>query len=759
MQFRLTLDPELSFVSEPGFTKGFASPELEMQRSSDLVKDDATGMWHLKPNYLGILTDTDVWKLSDFEYVTDYWYETKRGGGVRDPDASRPGFTFLSIAKPSSASRSGIALPSGIANYAWPYPSGTNQDASYWVLRSKQLIAEDQGVCFLLEAHNDGAFASTNFFGFSWDRITVTISKGKLLTVYERMFGADPITTYGSMRGYVDVSSVWNATSDTLTIAVTPIPGRGISVKVGSIQSTMRTLSGNYRTVASTSKLIPFRYQTEYPSSYKLLSAGFLYIRINPFASLNLAVAPITYVGNGSGVTAPFSLPYPPSVSPTGTDRIYGYVPHAGENAVSTTVAVTNHDGTGDWSPGSTSATASVSMSTTNARYTPFLHSFGVQWPRVTTTRAPGSVTIPGSSILSLEYTDDIMARGSGRCEVLATKGSTALEKLKRGDVYYQLDFRADDSGSWQPYDFGIIANTRLEPHAPYRGSTDYYKASFDMTGMHARLAEVNVTEETGFDGLSIGDAINRVLQGAGFEQITDLPLKARVTKLPLAAGEERWKWAPAQGQSGLEVIDVLLQHLDDAVDRYRLRFSPDKVWVLEKIPFGTTPSYVWLRAAGASGLWALSFQASPYPPEANLVVMQGATSSANEGERLVKYISNDESVTNPNSMDYLGRRKIVVVLAPNIQSERELNFWLKQFRERVMRGLVRVQVDISMNAPAPGVTAVPNCGDSVRFLDAEDELVFPHVFYAHRSTVSVTGVEQRVTYTFSTSKYDDGGS
>jgi len=138
---------------------------------------------------------------------------------------------------------------------------------------------------------------------------------------------------------------------------------------------------------------------------------------------------------------------------------------------------------------------------------------------------------------------------------------------------------------------------------------------------------------------------------------------------------------------------------------------------------------------------------------------MQGATSSASEAERLVKYISNDESVTNPNSVDYLGRRKIVVVLAPNIQSEQELNFWLKQFRERVMRGFVRVQVDISMNAPAPGVTVLPNCGDSVRFLDAEEELVFTHLFYAHRRTVSVTGVEQRATYTFSTSKYDEGGN
>lgn len=747
----MLIDPPMSFATENGFTKAQNCRAFTPQSSTGVVVDAATGMLMLTPNYM--LPDTlrtQVVQFAQWELVSTHWLPLERGHGVRDsPPYLRGGFATIGMKKPTSLGRPSIALSS--VTRAWPIASGTGIDVSYWVAKSKQVLAEDQGLWVMLEARSDPANLVENYFGVSWDNVLVAVRKDRRVEVYTCERGSLPGLEQWKLVASGALSTSISPTPEMFSLALIPIPGRGLSVTFTGYRHVVGVTKRDTGRLGSISFVAPLS-SISAGDAYRMLLASPVYVRANPFTPVDFAMAFVTYGASGHMIDAAFPLPYPPTVSPSSSAAI-GYVPIAGYSSITTTVTAMTGDGSTTWSPGESQASAKVELLTSDARYTPFVHSYRIDWPSVTATRAPGMVTVDDESILALEVTDDIEAPSAATATVLVPKGSDAFAKVKRPDFVYTLQNREEGGSTWNDWCHGVGRATTIG----HTGSVDghYYRAELQLDDMHSMLSELHVMTEGGFDGQTVASGINKLLTSAGFAPIddTDFPLAMRTTTIPAPQGDERWKYAPTLGQSGIDLLDTLLRHVQTANTRYRLRFTSSG-WVAEPISFEQTPTYVYYRSGEVAGApWVRSLDVSPIPPEANVIVVQGASATDEGAARLVSYYVNEASLANPSSVDYLGRQRVMMVVLPEAQTIEQVKYWTRQFEREIAHGIVRLR----LVQPAGWTDSEwLSPGDTVRVVDTELEEPFPNTYYVLRRSVSVTHkTNVTITYTLSSAHYD----
>jgi hypothetical protein len=164
------------------------------------------------------------------------------------------------------------------------------------------------------------------------------------------------------------------------------------------------------------------------------------------------------------------------------------------------------------------------------------------------------------------------------------------------------------------------------------------------------------------------------------------------------------WRYAPRVGQSGEEILRTLLLFATATGSEWRLRWDyATGKWVLEPKPDGL-PAWTLLDAGGVN--LALrqyrysELEITPRPPEANIVYVEGATAPSKEGERLVVVLVNEDSLTEPESLDYLGRYKLLRVQADTLSDIDAV----QRLAERLYDAAARHATETQARLPLPPV-------------------------------------------------------
>jgi hypothetical protein len=342
-----------------------------------------------------------------------------------------------------------------------------------------------------------------------------------------------------------------------------------------------------------------------------------------------------------------------------------------------------------------------VQITTDNPVYTPVVVGYFMRCAPLIAQR--DTTPVQAERVLELELTKDEYAREEGYADCLLESDATR-RIAQRGDTTYRLEYRTRDADPWRTLSEGFAA---AESITPMRRRPDKFpcRVRFALKGMWSRFGEIYQLASTAFDGVMVGDAFNKLLEGCGFERISSPPAALQALRMPAApAGDtgSGWRYAPRVGQSGEEILRTLLLFATATGSEWRLRWDyATGKWLLEPKPDGL-PAWTLLDAGSVNPALReyrySELEITPRPPEANIVYVEGATAPSKEGERLVVVLVNEDSLAEPNSLDYLGRYKLLRVQADTLS---ELDA-VQRLAERLYDAAARHATEAQARLPLP---------------------------------------------------------
>ncbi len=743
MDWRLTFDVPLDLATEPGFSKSVSYSQFkpDPEGFDSTWREPVTGLITLRPSFTEPNKLT-LKRLSDFRYAPGFWGEGARGFGLPS-SGGQPAYTGYPI--PTSFLSAGQSPRSAAITALHQKPpipqDNSKQDVLDWNLETNFLIPADTGWYVLYEDIADDRRDSENWLCFVWDNIAIHLSRTGRLTAWTYYSGATVTPSIFAERQF-DLGPTGKGKHGMLVFL--PIPGLGLVVHHFNDQYWRSVYSTDNDKRAVQGHLLKFPSRYMGGGKYRLIEASKLLIGRNTYTNIALVVGLITYPASGTFTDETVSLGYAPSVTYNALDS-YQYLAHAAGSNTAISLSLVQSDGSNSWSPGDDRyLRVKATFATADSKYTPFLAGYRLAFPPVRTTRA--TTPVEPTTILRLEYSDDEWGRGEGSADVLMN-GETLRKIAERGDATYQLEFREVGATEWRVWDGGFATDWKLEappwmpeprePSGLVGGPGECWKATCTLTGMWKRLTETHVLLEAAFDGLSVGSAINLCLMGCGFAPISPLPTKAQTVMIPSLDDGKRWRWAPTLGQSAEEVVRTMLYHLRAQNEEWRLKYDfDDAKWVLEPKPRATPIWQLYTQSRYEDAVnrkWRCgSINVDVDPPEANIVLVEGATEPDTSGERLVSYDKNLASLTSATHPEYLGRTLLARVTAPALHTQEECDFWARTFGQAIMHRRMRAQIEL----PIAQLAIEPLSRIIVR--NHDEELVLPLTLWVKRRTVLV---------------------
>jgi hypothetical protein len=725
------LDVPYRFVVRPAFERAAHCVDMAAETVQSLYHDRGAGVLILMPSCLDSRWQQHVVPINQIQRQAEDWREAYRGL-KRD----MAGANFLARVLPAGRSYTLIEILLEIALIAVePNP------LLKWVARTTFNLERDEAWAIHIQCADDEYTRDGDYLYAQWDRYALRLDTRGELVMYRYPNRSDlTIPPREIARWHSGVSA---PVRSALTLAALPLPPLGVLVLTivsGGGNLMQASTSSTTRQLVS-SKLVPLsddaeNIGTEESPIFSLCRAAPLNLAVNVRYNPIVAFERVRYASSGTLMEKPFELPPIAAQVPQATPIV------AYTHKQSASVSFEYRDGE-NWTAWNTAqsptqARGIVQLTTDNALYTPIVVGYFMRCEPLIATRS--TTPVEADRVLEVELTTDEYAREEGYAECLL-EASATRQIAKRGDTTYRLEY-SEDSLVWHTLSEGFAQVESIT--AMKRRGVLPYRVRFALRGMWSRFSEIYQLSQTAFDGVKLGDAFNKLLEGCGFERMSSPPAALQALRMPAApAGDtgSGWRYAPRVGQSGEEILRTLLLFATATGSEWRLRWDYSAgAWTLEQKPDGL-PAWTLLDA-GSVDIALRQYRYSeleivPKPPEANIIYVEGATAPSKEGERLVVVLVNEDSLTEPNSLDYLGRYKLLRVQADALSNLEDI----QRLADRLYEAAARHALEATLKLPLPQVW-------NVAFL----ELIRPprQVQVLAGSSVVLEGYVKRATLTAS---------
>jgi hypothetical protein len=684
-EWRIRFDtpgPPMSVVPAHVRSKSFSDFAPQSDSFSGTYREPATGLVGLQPSYANIDNyASSVKGLANWR-TGGMWMDVRRA------NLDFHAWTNI-LAHGASAEDNRITctpyLVQSLGIGTW--------DELVWLAESKFTIPRNAGFSFVLMTIADELEFGANLCYVMWDRIGVHFANDGIARVYYYEGSITQVPTLIHSFPFAEANDI---VGHIMRVNFIPIPGMGLAIHVLRDKDAQGVKERSVKVNASRAELVPFRSYV-LGDGWTMTNPALLRWAANPFFKWVVAFQSITYPTSGYFADATFDPGLLYAVAPDFAEPIF--VPIFGSGG-SATASVERPDLSGSYTPGTDrQARTKVILSTTNTSDTPWVAGWDVAWPSTVVAR---TTTPKEPDILKrFEYTKDENNNGEGTADVVFLDDAGRAIAF-RGDTTFTLERRNTATSPWVAYDGGYAKDWR--PTHVYAGDATHIKATCNLKGIWERFREKHCTQPTLYDGLSVADAINRVLYGAGFSMIADadMPDAAKYTNIPPYGGATRPRWAPHERMDAADLARCLLLHLKNETDEYRLWYDwANLKWVLDLRPRAGT---LWtlvprkeLEALAPSNVarWAPQPTFIPTPPECNLLIVEGASQPDSTGGKFVNYMKNGPSMTDITSVDYLGRDVIAIVQESLIESQDSCDIWLRRIYDACAHRRVTGTLDL----------------------------------------------------------------
>jgi hypothetical protein len=702
--------------------------------SSRLVtREPTTRAVLLKPR----LDDLDLRTLPSWTHQSSCWASVNRSQGV-----GLASDRLFASARPTSGSPLDIQItPSQNVSLAHLI-FGTNvSDTLVWALESTADFARNQSICVVSHAIGDEFKIQLNNLAGQLDRLSFSWRWDGMLEA----FWWDSADFSGTPRLLARGDILEGARGNTsLHLTILMVPG------VGVVFASVPPEQIGERSVGR-SLLVPTPQRYDNNGKPYVCDASKLRIAINPRIDWVLGAGKLTFPASGYFNDVQRALPYPPQGQPT--DAKSWFYGGAGSSA---SIAIRERNSANALTAftGSTDRYAAQVTLAGDQDSSPFVVGYDFQWPAITATRS--TTEWQPDRIISLEITDFYDGRREGVAEI-EVKGAAGRAALERGDFTYILERRDSTLSPWQAILRGI-ATLDGEISLDFGGGRLHYRASLVLHDLRYRLSELSHAKRGVLDGLSIKDAINRVLVAGGLPTLTSWPAVAATTTLPWAdpasgSAAASPSFMPREGQDGDAIVrDLLLLLRRKDVEYILLPNYASGTYSVAQRPYAPLPEPLdpcptftpFGDEEGEGAILVDSISLAPAPPEANMVKVRAVKDGAASYE--TQLISNKASLNDPTSKHFQGRARYLVANLSTDQKE-VADQWARRLLEatgyrRMSTVVTTLDADLSINVNAPA---------RVRTLTAAGVRGLLTQGWIRRRTVSIRGEEgcrvERVSY------------
>lgn len=710
MQWRLQLDIPITFPVEPGIQQVVHCRDFRPQADSEdnTFRDPVTGLVLLRPKFLSTGWYEDVLSLAMFQHRPNFWRETHRAG--------IPG---LSSVRPQGTDFLLIELLINVALVAIT----ASADGLVWALQSTYSLQPDEGWFLHSAPLTDEMTKARNWLYVQWDDIALRFSPQGVADVhqYDRARIQDAPKKVHTFV-YCDPADLF---SKHTWLAFLPVPTLGLLVYHSTSQPALAVRSGNAEVLAGRGHLIPWKSR-QAQQGWTLFDPSPIRVAVNPYLKYQMTFGLIRYPVSGSYTDAPLDLSMRPSSAPVVAPIL---LPSRGSHD-GASCDLRQGDNSGPWTSGS-SARVRTTLTTNNPSRSPFLYGYGLARDPVFATRITTPIT---PRMTRLEWFDSSSGETEGEAELLV-EGDDATRIAERGDAPFVLE-RSEDGTTWHPHLMGIATEWRLTLEA--NTNRWWYRAACRLTGMSELLREKHLVNRTAMDNLTVAEALNVCMRVGGFPPVADMPPALTQLRIPLAPGGDHWRFAPTEGDDVWTVLQKLLLHARGQYRDYRLEFDPAaQVWKCVLRPRDTTT--IWTLVPRLSEDLAQrrvayqSCQIQITPPEANVLILAGATVPGQHGVQIRNSIRNFGSLFDANSPHYLGRVKAGLYTSKELTSAGEVNKMLRRLGEVMLyrRAVATVQY--------PRYVDGLRCDVAVHLNDMQGQTRIGQPFWIKRRSVVVT--------------------
>jgi hypothetical protein len=735
MYWRFILDPPHSFAVEQGCLKSKYEPDFRESPGCfvNTWRCPVTNLIMLEPSFRKRDFGSDFKNLANFTTTTTsgYWQTNSK---------TADGVSMFSNVRPAGGSASLIEILVTTAIVAID-ASASFQDELKWALESNFTLNIDEGFAIHYQGLTDEMLRKNNLFYVQWDNIGIHISQQGRVRVYEYADRGDLATSPTLVHDF-DIADPGDFLGKPGRFVFLPIAGRGLvmyhmekTAKSSSYLSNTNTYS------VRGAHLIPWTARF-IGSHFRLFETSQVRLALNPHIKFLLGFQNITYPASGTFLEEVFDPEYRPSFAPD--DVSASALEAFGMNFGTVGATLRNAGNTANWTAGTDrQGRILFNLATSDTRYTPFVYGWGVQWLPVFATRATTPITITtgfNDVFQRLEWTDDSEGKFEGVAH-LKLKSAAAVAIAERGDATYQIEYSSNGT-DWTVLNGGLCKFPKLgmqfSPGAGY-----WWEGDVALYGMEARFDEMHMALGTAFDGMSIGESLNLVLQTVGFSAIpeADMPARAldrRLPPVPEGEAQTQFRFVPRGGDKANKVIRDLLLMLAAQYREYKLKYDwSNSKWILHERTRDTSAGATWTIATTQAEedhpnrvAYCDAITLEVEPPEHNAFCVIGMTSPDVKGKRIISDpIKNLSSITDPLSVDYAGRVKSVQFVVESLTTIEEVNMMALRIAPRVVMGRnLRPQIsippghfnlslapDLHVTTQKPGGSTLVNCFVKVR--------------------------------------------
>lgn len=772
-RFRLTLDEPYEFAREPGFVRSVHCHDFRedaLSLKENVWRCPITGLVFLKPSWLSENYQANFEPLASWKAQTDLWKQARR--------------TLDEIA--GSMNSAGL-LSSSHPNLGSPIDwMGTNvaaiislvslmdHDELQWALESNFTLAEDEGFVLHCNKITDSIRRHVNWLAVQWDNLQVHIRPSGQVAVYR---WADR-TQIGDASAATLVEEFFlsspgeMADKDTYFLFI-PIPTVGLLIYSSHTPQRMASKISSARAGSVRGHLVelPSEERLDSEGNFRMTRASTVGIALTktPRAAHVIGFHRLRYPSVGTYLDAVFSIPYAPIGTeaqvitgdlPTGRGTLFGVLMKPDDSAAFT-------DG------GRQARIKAVFANSGGGVYTPFLLSTYVRFARVMTTRdttpllltnSGGTWDVGGAGeedtrdlLQRLEFSEGDDGRIEGKATVYA-RSDHLKAILRRGDCTWKIERQSGAEAAWETVTGGLSQweDSDVEVHLYDAGDDNTLgfgegtrrrmaaKATLSLHDMWSRFPEVHQTLQTAFDGLTLKEAINTVLQASGFAPLGGtVPPEMDGIRLPGVPKGENWRHGTQEGDDGGHILRQILLYPRKQLTQFRLLYDWDaETWTCEKVSKPTGPDNVfwWFTPDADEAIGNDNPEGAPeaefrveygnsdppftfrvYRPEANIIrpfgmEKPGADAKRVPGPPLVNYASLEDT----DSRDYLGRACMATPTLAPLADE----LMVAKFGRMIYDAIAHRRLLIQMPASGYEPLLLPGTPCDVRGFDSTGELV-----------------------------------
>lgn len=685
-QWRLRLDVPFSFAVELGVVKAQHCADFRPQSNSfvNTWRDPVQGWVMLKPSHLSRSYGDTFQVLANWRAANAFWQDSKR---------SADGVNMLAQIKPADNDFPNIQINIQSAIIAIE-ASLALFDNLLWAMESKFTLVEDEGFCWHYNSITDQMLRKNNWFAIAWDDIYIHFSHQGIVRVFQFNDRGDLLNGGFAQVDEFEICSPGELLGRDGYFCFLPVAGAGLLLTHSRSPQKGGLFSSNADKGGTRCHLIKWPTRS-IGGVDRLFDSSMMRLALNPYQQNVLGFQQLRYPTAGTYTDALMDPGYQPSVAPNFCNALAHNNGQPGCSA-----QFLKPDLSGPWTAGvDKQARVQLSLSSSDGIHTPVVFGWAGGWNPVFATRATTPVIVAWSSpngepdrLQKLEFTEDEMGGFEGKATMLL-QSAAAVAIAERGDATFVLD-RSDDGGrSWLEHNGGLAKEWELDGQVDITGGNAwYYLASCKLLDLQERLRETHCLTETAFDNITPGDAVDAVLINAGFAAINPLPPETTAFKcIPKQQNTEHaFRLCPREGDSGEKLIASLLLYLKTQLIEWRARFDWATFgWLLEKRPRDSSPGATWSlypfsdRAhenAGERKWRYCSIKLRPSPPEANALITEGRLiANDHNGERITAYASNEASLYDPTSPDYLGRMVIAKAIYDPVGDQETVNLMARR--------------------------------------------------------------------------------